>query len=295
MVCGGPTHKRTRTQQQKVVKNLIPHLQRVHAHSEPTHKHGPADLTCLSLHTLDLALSAGLLAEKRVTSTLLHALGILNSLLLGGLPLGLVVSPLLAPALQLDGCDQTLDLGSLGMGLATLLGGDLAPDDKLAHISITGDVEEPAQLGGALWPKAQGDFLVSDTRELLLTLLHNDHIQAGNVGANNAATHRFALALTIGLTATATPALGTNGATGQQELDTRVCEDALLHEEALLVLPAGDLDDVALELVAQEATIDILADPLLIEVGQDTDILDVEDLLGAVGGVGDVQLHGKIS
>ena len=39
----------------------------------------------------------------------------------------------------------------------------------------------------------------------------------------------------------------------------------LLHGETLLVVPAGDAEDVALPLVAEGVTGDLLRDPLLVE------------------------------
>jgi hypothetical protein len=72
---------------------------------------------------------------------------------------------------------------------------------------------------------------------------------------------------------------------GEEELDTVGEKDTLLHGETLLVVSSGDLEDVALELVADGVTGDLLAHALLHE---DTDaalIIDLDELLGAVGGV----------
>lgn len=54
-------------------------------------------------------------------------------------------------------------------------------------------------------------------------------------------------------------------ATGEEELDAGVDEDALHHGEALLVLSSGDLEDVALELVAESVSLDLLGHALVEE------------------------------
>ena len=76
------------------------------------------------------------------------------------------------------------------------------------------------------------------------------------VRADDAATDALALALTLAARAVRLHALG------EEEADALVAEDTLHHREALLVVAAGDLEDVALELVAERVRRDLRAAPL---------------------------------
>ena len=67
--------------------------------------------------------------------------------------------------------------------------------------------------------------------------------------------------------------------------------DTLLHWEALLVISTGDSEDVALELIADGVAWDLLAHSAVHEDAQLAVIVDFNQLLRAVGGKGDVQLH----
>ena len=67
--------------------------------------------------------------------------------------------------------------------------------------------------------------------------------------------------------------------------------DALLHREALLVVAAGDLKDVAFKLGTDAVALDFLAHAFLHEAAQFALVFDFDELLGAVGGVGNVELH----
>ena len=51
----------------------------------------------------------------------------------------------------------------------------------------------------------------------------------------------------------------------QEEPDTAVGEDSLLHGETLLVVSTGDAENVALPLVTQRVSTDLLAHALLVE------------------------------
>ena len=67
--------------------------------------------------------------------------------------------------------------------------------------------------------------------------------------------------------------------------------DALLHGEALLVVAAGDFEDVAFELGGDAVAGDLLAHALVHEAAEFAVVFDFDEFLGAVGGVGDVELH----
>ena len=124
-----------------------------------------------------------------------------------------------------------------------------AGDDRVwqrdkTYIVILGEAEEAADLGGALGAEALGVDDVGEAGDVLVALLDDGKGQDGHVHADNAAVDGLALALAGAAGAVAGVAVG------EQELDAAGDHDALLHGETLLVVSAGDAEDVALELVA---------------------------------------------
>ena len=118
----------------------------------------------------------------------------LLALLLGGAEGGLADLNLVeAAGLDARG-DDTLDLGGLEAGLLAVLL-DLAADNELSDVIIAGQVEELADLASALGTQAAGEGHISDALDGLLTGLHDGDVQAGDIGANDAATDRLAAAL----------------------------------------------------------------------------------------------------
>lgn len=77
----------------------------------------------------------------------------------------------------------------------------------------------------------------------------------------------------------------------QEQADPRRVHDALLHREALLVVAAGDFEDVAFELGPDAVARYFLAHTAFHEYAEFALVFDFDELLGAVGGVGDVELH----
>ena len=77
----------------------------------------------------------------------------------------------------------------------------------------------------------------------------------------------------------------------QQQSNTRRMHDTLLHGETLLVVAAGDLEDVAFEFGAEIVAGDFLAHAAVHELAEFAVIVDFDELLGAVCGVGDIELH----
>jgi len=129
---------------------------------------------------------------------LLHVLGeellVLSSALLGVLEA--VLSLLLDGALSAEALlgDQTLDLGRLEEGLVGTL--DLTAHNVLAHIILL--LVEGKGLDdvvAALHAEAVGALDVGDTLDLLVALSDNSEEESSNVGADNAAAARLALAL----------------------------------------------------------------------------------------------------
>eukprot|EP00968_Pinguiococcus_pyrenoidosus_P025143 scaffold5532_cov263-Pinguiococcus_pyrenoidosus.AAC.7 len=193
------------------------------------------------------------LGDGRATGILgfLHA-ALVELLVLGKLCLLALVVALLehrqaALVVQALRRDQPLDLGRLVRVLARL-GLELATDDKLAHVVLLGQVEELADVVRPLRPEAAGHLVVGEVGDVLRALLDDHQVEHREVAAHDAAAHGLALAL-------AGPALAVAGvALGQQQANPVVGKHALLHGEALLVVAAGDAEDVALKLVPQLIT-----------------------------------------
>merc|ERR1711976_579431 len=123
---------------------------------------------------------------------------------------------------------------------------------------------------------------------LLLTLLHNDQVEGGEVGADNATADGLATALA--LTAAVAEHAGVTG--GHEQPDALVGHDTLAHGETLLVLAAHDLEDVALELLAEGVALDLLGKALVKESTELAVIVNLDLLLGPSHGVGNIELHG---
>jgi hypothetical protein len=210
-----------------------------------------------------------------------------------GLLLFLVLDPAflkrtqVATALKTLRGDQSLNLGSLGVRLRVLLlrALDLSPDHVLPHIILLAQVEEPPDLRRPLGTQSLGKDGVGQSGDVVITLLDDDEGENGDIGANDASTDGFALALTSTARAVARVALG------EEKTDTVGEKDTLLHGETLLVVSTGDAEDVALVLVTERVSSDFVRHLLLEEGTVFSLIFDVNELLGPSCGVGDVELH----
>ena len=116
------------------------------------------------------------------------------------------------------------------------------------YIVILGEAEELADLRGALGTKTLGVDDISDAGYIVLALLDDGESEHGEIHSNDAATDRFALAFTSAARSVAGVAVA------EEEADTGGMHNTLLHGETLLVVAAGDLEDVALELIANAVT-----------------------------------------
>ena len=67
--------------------------------------------------------------------------------------------------------------------------------------------------------------------------------------------------------------------------------DPLLHGKALLVVAAGDFEDVAFELGTDAVARDFVAHAAFHEDAEFALVFDLDEFLGAIGRVGDVELH----
>lgn len=214
-------------------------------------------------------------------------LGVLISLVLDFLGLAPLEGGTVALVLQALGGDQALDLGGLGVGLLALaLGLNLAADDILANIVILGEAEELSDLGRALGTQTLGVHDVGQAGDVLIALLDDGQGEDGHVVADDAAVDGLALSLACAARAVARVTVR------EEEAHAVRVKDTLLHGEALLVVTAGDAEDVTLELIADGVARDLGAHALLEEDTGLALIFNVEELLAAVGREGNVQLHG---
>jgi len=221
-----------------------------------------------------------------LSDALVEDLSVLVGSILGRLCAAALERNAVALVLEALRSDQALDLGGLGVWLrALLLGLDLAADNELANIIILAETEEAAELGGTLGTKTLGQHGVSQAGDVGITLLDDGEGEDGQVHADDAATDGLPLALSITARSVARVALA------EEESHTGRVHDTLLHREALLVVAAGDLEDVALELVADAVTWDFLTHAAVHEDAQLALVIDLDQLLRAIRGVGDVELH----
>ena len=207
--------------------------------------------------------SGALPAELLSLALLLLPLGQDLGVLSGGLTVLLGASSLerdaMTLALQNDRGDEALDLRGLVLGLLAFLDRQGSLDDVLADIVLLAQVEEPPDLGSPLGSETAGDGVVGEAGNLAIALLDDGHREDGEVAVDDAAANRLSLALTGAALTVAGVALA------EEEADTAVGEDTLLHGEALLVVATGDPEDVALPLVAEGGGVHLHAHTLLIE------------------------------
>lgn len=120
---------------------------------------------------------------------------------------------------------------------------------------------------------------IGEAGNFVFALLDNNEGEDREVSVDDATTDGLALAL-------AGPARSVAGvAVGKEKADTGGVHDTLLHGETLLVVASGDLEDVSLELISNAVTRDLLSHTLLHENTETTLIIDINELLGAIGWV----------
>lgn len=143
-----------------------------------------------------------------------------------------------------------------------------------------------ANFGRSLWAEAAGNSDVGEAFNLGLAFLHNNQVHGRQVRADNAAANRLALLRTLLFR------IEHSRCAIQQQPNTVVREDALLHGETLLVISARDAEDVAGELRAKEGTINLRCHAKIVKASELALILDLDAFLAAGNRVRDVDLHG---
>lgn len=126
---------------------------------------------------------------------------------------------------------------------------------------------------------------VGEAGDVVVTLLDDAESEDREVHADDASADRLPLALTSATGAVA------GVASGEEKADTGRVHNTLLHREALLVVAAGDPEDVALELIADAVARNLLSHAALHEDAELALVFNLDQLLGAIVGVRDVELH----
>jgi len=212
--------------------------------------------------------------------------GILVSSILGSLRVATLECDTVTLVLETLRSNQTLDLGSLGVWLLALaLWLNFTTDNELADIIFLGEAEELADLRGTLGTETLGVDRIGDTWDIAVALLDDAQGKDRQIHRDDATTDRLALALTGAAGAVTRVTLG------EQKANTGWVHDSLLHWETLLVVAAGDLEDVALELVADAVSCYLLTHSLVHKYTQLALVLNLDELLAAIGREGDVELH----
>ena len=67
--------------------------------------------------------------------------------------------------------------------------------------------------------------------------------------------------------------------------------DPLLHGKTLFIVATGDFEDVAFEFRAHAVARDFMSHAAVHEDAEFAFVFDLDELLGTIGGVGDVELH----
>lgn len=177
---------------------------------------------------------------------LLQTLLVLGGLLTGLLQGSLLLSNTSTLVAQHTVGHQTLDLGSLITLVAVVLEG--AANNELANVILLSQTEQLADVAGTLGAQTtgMGRGLVSESRDLLLTLLHNHQVQHADVRTHDATTHGLALSLSLDITSTihlnSAASTVARASLGQQKTHTVIAQHTLLHGESLLVVSSGNAD-----------------------------------------------------
>ena len=145
------------------------------------------------------------------------------------------------------------------LGIFLLRARYLPSDDILSYIVLLAQVEELPDLGCTLRTKALREDVVGQSWDVTITLLDDDKREYCNIGTDDAATDRLALALTGATSTVARVPIG------EEQTNTVGKQDTLLHGKPLLVVSTRYTKDVTFEFITQSVGLDFLSDFLLIK------------------------------
>jgi hypothetical protein len=149
-------------------------------------------------------------------------------------------------ALQTQWGDETLDLGSLEfLLLLTFFLWEWTSDNILSYIIFLRQVEEGPDLASSLGSKTAWDGLVGQAWDIIIAFLDDDQVQHGQVGINDASSHRFSLAFSLSAWSVAGVTLG------QKQTYTGVSQHSLFHWETLLIVTSSDTEHITIPFFTQ--------------------------------------------
>jgi len=218
------------------------------------------------------------LCRLALSNTLVENGGIFGGSILGLLSIATLQGHTVTLVLETLWGNETLDLRSLGVWLlAFTLWLNLTTDNELANIIILGETEELSDLGSALRTQTLWVNDIGDTGDIVISLLDDGESKNGKIHSNNATTNGFALAFT---SATRTIARVTFG---EEKSDSSRVHNTLFHWETLLVVATSNLEDVALEFIANGITRNLSTHSLIHKDTQLALIFNLNQLLAAIG------------
>ena len=145
--------------------------------------------------------------------------------------------------------------------------------DGTTHVVFLAETKEPSDLRSPLWTQTLWVNGVGQAGQVLLSLLDNAKSEDGEVHTDDAATNRLPLALAGASWSE------TGMAVREQQSNASGMHDTLLHRKPLLVVTAGDFENVAFELVAQTITRYLLAHSSVHENAEFTIIVNLDQFL----------------
>lgn len=226
-------------------------------------------------------MTSSLLLLSVLGEELLVALSVLLGV--GPAGLGLLLDDGLATEALLG--DHALDLGGLVDSLVSAF--DLTLDNVVADIVLLAVKGKGLDnVTTTLGAETVGTIDVSDTIELLLTLLDNTQEDSSQVRVDNATAYRLSLAVTVTL------GVETSSVFLEKDACAVVDQDTLLHLETLLVVATSDSENVALVgLIVHQLAGDLATHTFVVEGTDEFFIINFNFLLSARGGVRNVESH----
>jgi len=171
--------------------------------------------------------------------------------------------------------DHSLNMGGLVVGLVTLL--DFTVDDVFADVvKFFVESEGAHDSHASLSSESVGTVGIVASSDVLVSLLDNAEGNDGKIGAGDASTDGFTLALTRSAGSVSSSLLS------EEDEGSALDEDTLLHGESLLVISSSNSENVALVVVTEVLSVDFLTHSA-VEEGTDVFLIVDFDFLVSSG------------
>ena len=147
------------------------------------------------------------------------------------------------------------------------------------YIIILSQPKKLPDSGGTLWTQSLWVSDIGQSSHIARTLLDHHERKDGKITGNDASTNGFTLPLSSPAGAVAGVALG------EEQSDTGWVHHSLLHRETLLVVTAGDFEDVACKFGSNAVTRNLLPHALVHEDAEAALIFNFDEFLRPIGGI----------